>query len=408
MSFLKLKFFPFGALSLILALAAGPAAADAGFRIGVVTDGFASQSETTIFEDYEGARALVKLYGAAEEGGLIRHLVYPTNFVDEEDKVIDTIVSLADDPLIKVVVVSQAVPGTAEAFRRLREKRPEILLLAGEAHEDPPDIAAVADLAVNADFIAQGYLIPYSAKELGARNLVHISFPRHLGYETISRRLAIMSQACADLGLGFAQEEAPDPKSGVGPEAAKLFIKEKFPEWLKKYGPETAFFCTNDAQTEPLIRQIAELGGIFVEADVPSPLMGYPEAFELDLKDVVDDWPEILRRLEAAAARHNALGRLGTWAHSLAYCQTAGLAEFGKLITEGQAKLTDTRKLLESFRKFSPGGNWNGTYFMDTQTGKPIRNYFLIYQDTYILGRGYLGVADIDIPEKYTLIGIRK
>jgi len=386
---------------LVLALSAGPAAAAPGFRLGLVTDGSADPS----IEDYMGARALVKLYGAAEEGGLIRHLLYPANFVEERDRAIDMIASLADDPLVKVVVVNQAIPGTAEAFRRIREKRPEILLLAGESHEDPADIAAAADLVVNADFISQGYLIPYAAAKLGARNLVHISFPRHLGYETISRRLAIMGQVCADLSLVFAREEAPDPKSEVGTEAAKRFITDKFPEWLKKYGPETAFFCTNDAQTEPLIRQVAKLGGFFIEADVPSPLMGYPEAFGLDLGDLSGDWPEILRRVEDAALSRRAGGRLGTWAHSLGFNQTTGLAEFGKLIVEGRAKLTDTRKLLESFGKFSPGGKWNGTYFIDPLTGKPLRSYFLIYQDTYILGRGFLGLTDIKIPEKYLLIG---
>ncbi|MDR3038964.1 MAG: DUF3798 domain-containing protein, partial [Candidatus Adiutrix sp.] len=294
----------------------------------------------------------------------------------------------------------------AEAFRKIRAKRPDIILLAGETHEDTDVIAPAADLVVNADFLSRGYLIPHSAWELGAKTLVHISFPRHLGYDDLARRRAIMAQACADLGLRFVDEEAPDPTGDAGVDGARRFILEKFPAWLAKYGRDTAFFSTNEAHAVPLIRQVADLGGIFVEADIPSPLLGYPEAFDLDLQAEAEagDWPALLKKVEEAADRHEAGGRLGTWAYSLGFCHTAGLAEFGKLIAEGRAGISDTKALLAGYGKFSPGAKWNGTYYMDPVTSKPIKNYLLIYQDTYIFGRGYLGAASLDIPEKYFLI----
>ncbi|MDR1545330.1 MAG: DUF3798 domain-containing protein [Deltaproteobacteria bacterium] len=49
----------------------------------------------------------------------------------------------------------------------------------------------------------------------------------------------------------------------------------------------TVFFCINDAYTGPLIQQITKYGGIFVEADFPSSIVGYPEAFDLDLTNYV-------------------------------------------------------------------------------------------------------------------------
>jgi hypothetical protein len=75
----------------------------------------------------------------------------------------------------------------------------------------------------------RGYLIIHSAKELGAKTFVHISFPRHMSYELLSRRRAIMEQACKDLGLKFAFETAPDPTSDVGVAGAQQFILEKVP-----------------------------------------------------------------------------------------------------------------------------------------------------------------------------------
>ena len=32
------------------------------------------------------------------------------------------------------------------------------------------------------------------------------------------------------------------------------------------------------------------------------------------------------------------------------------------------------------------------------------KNLMLIYQDTYIFGKGFMGVADIKVPEKYRKI----
>ena len=158
---------------------------------------------------------------------------------------------------MKVIVVNQAIPGTAEGFRRVREKRSDILLFAGEAHEDPGVISAAADMAVNTDNISRGYTIPLGAQKMGAKTFVHVSFPRHMSYETLGRRRAIMEAACKDLGIQFVFETAPDPTSDVGVAGAQQFILEKMPAWLEKYGKDTAFFCTNDAHTEPLLKRIA-------------------------------------------------------------------------------------------------------------------------------------------------------
>jgi len=230
----------------------------AKYHIGVVT-GTVSQSE----DDLRGGERLVQEYGDVANGGMITTLTYPDNFTSEQETTIAQIVGLADDPLMKAIVVNQAVPGTAEAFKRVREKRPDILLLAGEPHEDPNVIEAAADQAVSADNVARGYLIIWAAKQMGAKTFVHISFPRHMSYELLSRRRYIMEEACKDLGLKFVFETAPDPTSDVGIAGAQQFMLEKTPAWVQKYGKDTAFFCTNDAETEPLLKQLMKYGGLF-------------------------------------------------------------------------------------------------------------------------------------------------
>lgn len=389
------------ALSLTGAFAMGgkdaaPAGGKAAYHIGVVT-GTVSQSE----DDLRGAEELIKRYGKVSEGGMIQHITYPDNFMDQQETTISQVVALADDPLMKAIVMNQSVPGTAEAFKRVRAKRPDILLLAGEPHEDPLVIQGAADLAINSDFISRGYTIIWAAKQLGAKTFVHISFPRHMSYETLGLRRQIMEQACKDLGMTFVFETAPDPTSDVGVAGAQQFILEKVPAWVQKYGKDTAFFCTNDAHTEPLLKQLLQYGGYFVEADLPSPLMGYPGALGIDLSAEAGNFPAILKKVESAVVAKGGAGRFGTWAFSYGFTVTAGLGEFAKNVIEGKATKNDLNALYAAFSVYTPGAQWSGGNYIDANTGVSAKNHILVYMDTYVFGKGYLPTTKQVVPEKY-------
>ena len=371
-------------------------AANAKFHIGIVT-GTVSQSE----DDLRGAELAIQKYGDVSKGGMIKHLTYPDNFMSEMETTIAQIAGLADDPKMKVIVVNQAIPGTAEAFRRVKEKRPDILCFAGEAHEDPNVIATIADVTINADFVSRGYLIIDTAKKLGCKTFVHISFPRHMSYETLGRRRNIMEQACKDLGIKFVFETAPDPTSDVGVAGAQQFILEKVPAWVQKYGKNTAFFCTNDAQTEPLLKQVAKQGALFVEPDLPSPLMGYPGAFGIDLKKEAGDWPAIMKKVEKTVVAAGGKGHMGTWAYSYGWSTTCALAEYGKRIVEGKAKLYNLKDLWKCYDKYTPGAAWNGAPYYDMAKDMKIKKFTLVYQDTYVFGKGYMKATDVKVPAKY-------
>lgn len=380
------------------ALAADPAP----FHIGICT-GTVSQSE----DDLRGAEALIQKYGDVANGGMIKNITYPDNFMTEMETTISQIASFADDPLMKAVIVNQAIPGTTEGFRRIREARPDILLFAGEAHEDPGVIQSVADLAVNADNIARGYLIIAAAQKLGVTDFVHISFPRHMSYELLSRRRNIMEVACNDLGIKFHFETAPDPTSDVGVAGAQQFILEKVPAWIDKYGPQTAFFCTNDAHTEPLLKRIAESKGYFIEADLPSPLMGYPGALGIDLADVSGDFPAILKRVEEAVIAKGGSGRMGTWAYSYGFTNSLALGELAKSYIEQGIDAKNFRRrfkledVFAAYNTATPGSTWSGNFYRDIQTDVEKKNHVLVYQDDYIFGKGYLNMTDVVVPAKY-------
>ena len=88
------KFFV--TLLLILVLSISVVAAD--FHIGIVT-GTVSQSE----DDLRGAEEMIKRYGDSSNGGMITHVTYPDNFMQEQETTIIQITALADDPLMKLL-----------------------------------------------------------------------------------------------------------------------------------------------------------------------------------------------------------------------------------------------------------------------------------------------------------------
>ena len=372
------------------------AAAEAGedFHIGIVT-GSVSQSE----DDRRGAEAFQAKYG--EEN--VTLAINPDNFTEELETTIQTMVNLSDDPQMKAIIVNQAIPGTTEAFRQIKERRPDIICIAGESHEDLPEIGSAADLVVNNDFVARGYLMIRTAHELGCDTFVHISFPRHMSYETMSRRVAIMKEACKEFGMKFEMETAPDPTTDVGVPGAQAYILEHVPEWIEKYGTNSAYFCTNDAHTEPLLKKLLECGGYFIEADLPSPLMGYPGALGLDLTEEAGDFEKILAKVEAAVVEKGGDGRFGTWAYSYGYTVSAGLAEHARNVILGKSELDDIDAISEAYGVFSPGAEWNGSNYTNVDTGVKADNTFLIYQDTYIMGNPghYMESTKVEVPEKY-------
>ena len=125
------------------------------YKIGIVT-GSVSQSE----DDRRGAEAFQKEYGE----DMVQLAIYPDNFTEETETTIQSIVNLSADPLMKAIIVNQSVPGTTEAFRKIKETRPDIICIAGEAHEDLPEIGSAADLVTNNDFVSRGYLHPHRAR----------------------------------------------------------------------------------------------------------------------------------------------------------------------------------------------------------------------------------------------------
>lgn len=368
----------------------------APYHIGIVT-GTRSQGE----DASAGAEELLLKYGDVDNGGIFKHVTYPDNFASEQETLITVIEGLTDDPLIKAIIVNQAVNGTTAAFENIKAKRPDILLLAGMPQDDPYMITESADLSLNSNSVDRGYYIVKNAQNMGAKTFVHLSFPRHMSIELLSRKRVVMEEVCKDLGMEFVFVTVPDPLSDVGVTGAQQAMLEIVPQLIEKYGKDTAFYATNDAHTEPLIKKVADLGGIFVEPDTPSPLMGYPGALGVDLKAEAGDWKAILKKIEEAVVAKGQSGRMGSVGYSFAYCLSIGLGEFAKNVLDGEADKDDPEAVMAAFQKYTPGAVWTYKPYSDAETKEEMENYLLVLQDTYIFGEGYSDIISETVPQKY-------
>ncbi|MDR3204829.1 MAG: DUF3798 domain-containing protein, partial [Deltaproteobacteria bacterium] len=368
----------------------------ATYHIALVT-GMTTQGA----EDTLAAQEIIKRYGLVEEGGLIHYITYPDDYIDKPEEITSLIGALGDDPLLKVIVVNQALGGTADGFKKVKEKRSEIICLAGVPHEQASIIAETSDLVVDGDFISRGYLLPYVAKQLGAKNIVHISFDRHMKYDSILLRSLIMEKAAKNLDLNFFYETAIDPVI-AGEDVAIESINKNTSLWLQQYGSQTAFFATNDSHVAPLIQQLSKQGqGIFLESDLPTPLVGFASAFNVDLESIMGKWNEIINKLDGAIKKLGGENRFVTWAYPLSFSLSTGLVEFGVQIAENKVKVSDIQALLKCLGVFSPLVRWNGTFLTDYYTGKPYRNFFIVFQDSYVFGRGFIETTKVDIPDEF-------
>ena len=142
-----------------------------------------------------------------------------------------------------------------------------------------------------------------------------------------------------------------------------------------------AYFCTNDAHTEPLLKQLMEYGGYFIEADLPSPLMGYPGALGIDLTAEAGDFDKILAKVESTIVEKGGADHFGTWAYSYGYTTSAGLAQHALNVLNGESELDDIDDIAKAYQVFSPKAEWNGSNYTNVETGVKLDNVFLVYQE---------------------------
>jgi len=343
-----------------------------GYKIAILT-GTTSQGE----EEFRAAEKLAGLYP-----DIVITDTYPDNFSSEVETTMGKLLQFAENPEVKAIIMCQAVQGATAAFTKIRETRPDILLLAGVAAEDPADIAGAADLVMGVDEINGGYQIIETAKEWGAEVFIHYSFARHLGYETIVARLNIMKEEAELAGIEFVMRDAPDPTGDAGMTGAQTFILGDVPKVMEEFaGKKVAFFTTNCGMQEPLQAAVLkEAGAYYPLPCCPSPFHGFPASLGLGVSP--EDYGNIDSYLEKMAAKLNEYGavdRMSTWAVPVNMSMILGGFEYARNYIENGGEKVDQAKLVEALTDAAGFAATVSTYV--DSNGNEVPNYFMILFD---------------------------
>lgn len=329
------------------------------FKIGIMT-GTVAQNE----EDYRMAERMQAKYGK----DMILHQTYPTNFTQEQETIITNMMSMASDPDVKALILVQAVAGSVAAIDKVREIRPDMLIIMGSPGEDPDLVATKGDIILQVNTPAMGPLIIEQAHAMGAKKFIHFSFPRHMSMAMIASRHALMKEKARELGIEFIDVDAPDPMGEGGIPGTQLFIMEDVPRQIATHGKDTAFFGTNCAMMEQLITQVFNGGALMPIQCCPSPYHGMPAAFQITIpEDKKGDLEYILAQIKDKLTQKGMEQRISTWPAPINMMFIEAGVEYSKLYLEGKTNgRVDEVKLKEAFKGLVTFKNYNNNdhYFM--------------------------------------------
>lgn len=345
------------------------AATTKAYKIGIMT-GTVAQNE----EEFRKAESIQKLYGADR----ILVATYPERFMQEQETTISNMMAMASDPALKAIVFVQAVPGAAAAIDRVRQVRPDILFVLGVPGEDPDMIAGKGDVILQTDDLARGAQIAQQAKKMGATTLVHYSFPRHMSYEMLSKRRTLMKEAAEKIGLRFVEQDAPDPTGDAGAPGTQQFIMEDVPRKVAQFGANVAFFGTNCAMMEPMIRQTVANKAIFPVQCCPSPFHALPNALGIAVpSEKKADVAWILGEEKAKIAASGMSGRVATWPVPVNMMYMEAGVRYAMDYLDGKTNGKADKARMTAIMEEIAGGKVTLTNY------KTYNNYYLYLSDFY-------------------------
>jgi hypothetical protein len=347
-----------------------PASAD-NWKIAVMTS-TVTQGE----EPYRAGEMVKEMYP-----GHVIHVTFPDNFTSEQEVALSTLLGLAADDDVKAIIITGTPAGFSAMIEKVKEQRPDILIWAGSPSDDISVIASTADICFDLDIVQQGIQLADATKLMGCDTLVHYSFPRHMAVEKLLARRNAMALRCKELGITFIDGVTPDPTSDSGATGVQQFVLEDVPKMITRYGQNTAFFGTNQAQVEPMIKVVLANKGYFLMPNDPSPFIGFTSALGIEIPDQYQGNAIYMAgQISEKLAERGLTGHAGNWNVSLQMLNLQVGAAYAKKYIDGKTNgLFDPNAFREAMIEIAGEGVAISTN--RDSSGKELPNYMLILAD---------------------------
>lgn len=340
------------------------------YHIAIVTP-----TLSTSEDEYRAGEEMAKKYPE-----IVKHLTLPENFEEEIETCISTIVSAADDPLMKAVVVVSGQSGLIPAFQQIKEKNPDIFTVSAPIYDEPEMMSEYIDLNLDTNWLERGRTIVEKANKMGAKTFIHYSFPTHLSKPLISARKDKMKETCEKLGMEFVEVVTPDPQTGDSVEAMQQFLQEDIPRQIEKYGPDTNIFGSNCPMYDVIIKEALELKYIVAEQCCPTPTQAYPTVLGLEISEEDQtNFDKINEMISEKVDAKGMKGRLSGWPISVTIYMPEFAVEVAKEVVENDFDYKDATKLNELTKeKF----DIKVDYTKLENNGKTFDNYFVMLMES--------------------------
>lgn len=347
----------------------------AEYKIGVVTP-----TLSTSEDEFRAADKMAKKYP-----NIVKHITLPENFSTEIETGLSQITSLADDPQMKAIIVASGQAGLLPALQKVEEIRPDIITMTAPIWDDPVLMSKYVDINLDTDWVKRGETIARKAHEMGAKTIIHYSFPTHLSKEVIAQRKDMMQKTSEELGMKWVEVITPDPQTGSGTAPMLQFLREDIPRQISKYGKDTNIFGTNCPMYDVIIDEALKLKFMVAEQCCPTPLQAYPTVMGLEISDAdAWDFDKVNKMISAKAVEANMTNRLGGWPMPVTIFMTQYAVELAKKMIEDPGFDYNNLQQLDQFAKESTGYSVKFSKFKPSATGDELKNYNVMIMDSIL------------------------
>ena len=208
-----------------------------------------------------------------------------------EDADAQTMVSqattMANDPDIGALIINEAVPGSIAAAQAAKTINPEMLVIMVNPSEDPPEVAAVADLAVMTVFNELTIAAAEQAAEKNCTVMVLEVPIDQQGMERAQSRIAACQTKCDELGIKLIVNSLPNESDANSRPAMIQAAKEDIYNKLDEYGDNVGFMSFSSFCATAIFTALCEEGrGYLVGTPDPGPFApGFMDAFGITADD---------------------------------------------------------------------------------------------------------------------------
>ena len=347
----------------------------AAYKIGVVTP-----TLSTSEDEFRAADMMAKKYP-----DIVKHITLPENFSTEIETGISQIISLADDPQMKAIIVISGQAGLLPALQKVEETRSDIITITAPIWDDPVLMSKYVDVNLDTDWVKRGETIAKKAQEMGAKTFIHYSFPTHLAKEVIAQRKDMMQKTCEELGMEWVEVVTPDPQTGSGTGPMLQFLREDIPRKIDKYGPDTNIFGSNCPMYDVIIDEALKLKFLVAEQCCPTPTQAYPTVMGLEISEEdAWDFDKINDMIREKAAAAGMTGKLGGWPVPVTVFLPQYAVELAKKMIEAPGFDYKNVEQLNQFAQDVMGYKVTFSKFKPNAESPELENYSVMIMDSIL------------------------